>query len=227
VARDLPAVGPPNGGIVYRVARGYDIFAPPDWAWAQEGKVFTNRFDDPGAYRGIPQDKRFRSIYCATRDAGAYGETIKYFRRNPNAPAGLQGGCVPIEWLSYRRIGSTQLNENLLFADFADARTFTILREELASWLEQFGLDDFDLSAMTSQHRRLTQEAARYAYELADSGHTVFAGIRYLSRLNPQWELWAIFNDRMLHQEQAVETLRKDSPGLLEAATALGLKIGC
>lgn len=77
---------------MFRVARGYDVFAPPDWAWAEGGSVFTNRFDDPGAYRGIPQEKRFRIIYCATREAGAYGETIAHFRRNPRAPAEFQGG---------------------------------------------------------------------------------------------------------------------------------------
>jgi RES domain len=126
-----------------------------------------------------------------------------------------------------RRIGSTRLNENLLFADFTDPETFTVLREVLASWLVQFKLKDFDLSAITSQYRRLTQEAARYVYELAHSGHTVFAGIRYPSRLTSHWELWAIFHDRMLHtSEEAIETIREDDPDLMKAATRLGLKIG-
>jgi len=238
VARDLPAVGPPKGGIVFRVARGYDIFAPPDWAWAEGASVFTNRFDDPGAYRGIPQEKRFRTIYCATQRAGAFAETIAHFRKSPHTLAKLEqieddepldselkGGMVLEAWRLRRRIGSTRLNENLLFADFADAKTFTILREELAPWLVRFGLEDFDLSTITSQQRRLTQEAARYVYELADSGRTVFAGIRYLSRLNPRGELWAIFHDRMLHTpEEAIETIREDDPGLVEAASTLGLR---
>lgn len=240
MGRDLPAVGPPEGGIVFRVARGYDIFAPPDWAWAEEASVFTNRFDDPGAYRGIPQEKRFQVIYCATQRAAAFAETIAPFRPDPQMLAKLQeieddepldpelrGGIVPEEWRLRRRIGSTRLNENLLFADFTDPETFTVLREVLASWLVQFKLKDFDLSAITSQYRRLTQEAARYVYELAHSGHTVFAGIRYPSRLTSHWELWAIFHDRMLHtSEEAIETIREDDPDLMKAATRLGLKIG-
>ncbi|HET7478975.1 MAG TPA: hypothetical protein VFJ72_05600 [Rubrobacteraceae bacterium] len=51
---------------------------------------------------------------------------------------------------------------------------------------EKLGLEDLDLSAVTGPHRRLTQEAARYVYDLEDSsGSLAFAGIRYISRLNP------------------------------------------
>jgi hypothetical protein len=42
--------------MVYRVARGFDTFAPPDWGWAKDDGTFGNRFDDPGAYRGIPEE---------------------------------------------------------------------------------------------------------------------------------------------------------------------------
>ena len=63
-------------------------------------------------------------------------------------------------------------------------------------------------------------------YELGSSGFTVFAGIRYMSRLNPDWELWSIFYDRMIHTpEEISETIRADNPGLIEAASDLGLEI--
>jgi hypothetical protein len=62
-------------------------------------------------------------------------------------------------------------------------------------------------------------------YELAGSGQ-VFAGVRYLSRLNPAWELWAMFHDRMVHlPEELSETVREDYPGLGEAASVLGIEI--
>jgi len=78
---------------------------------------------------------------------------------------------------------------------------------------------------MTSQHRRLTQEAARYVYELADAG-LAFAGIRYLSRLNPSWELWAVFHERMIHTPQDIsESIRADDPGLVAAASVLNIGI--
>jgi hypothetical protein len=225
--------------MVFRIARGFEVFAPPDWAWAQGDGTFTNRFDDPASYRGIPEEDRFRVIYCATRPAGAFGETIAPFRKSPRTLAGLkqvnddepldldlEGGIVLEDWRLEHRLGSTRLDDNLLFADFTDAQAITILREALASWLVRFGLEDFDLSTITSQQRRVTQEAARYAYELVNSGLTVFAGIRYMSRLNRDWELWAIFHDRMIHTpEEISETIRHDAPGLVQAASVLDLEI--
>ena len=238
MARELPYVGPPEGGRVFRVSRGFDVFAPLDWSWAQEDGTFGNRFDDPGKYRGMPEEDRFRMVYCATQRAGAFGETIARFRRSPRLVEGLrtiddeepfepelEGGVLPEEWRLGRRLGSTRLDEGLVFADFASAETFQILTEELAPLLVRFGLTEFDLSLITSRRRRVTQEAARYVYELACS-RQVFAGVRYLSRLNPAWELWAVFHDRMVHlPEELSETVREDDPGLEEAASVLGIDI--
>jgi hypothetical protein len=238
VARELPHVGPLEGGRVFRVSRDFDVFAPPDWSWAQEDGTFGNRFDDPGKYRGIPEEHRFWMVYCATQRAGAFGETIARFRRSPRLAEGLrtiddeepfepelEGGVLQEEWRLKRRLGSTRLDEGLIFADFASAETFQILTEELAPLLVRFGLTEFDLSLITSRRRRVTQEAARYAYELAGSGQ-VFAGVHYLSRLNPAWELRAVFHDRMVHSpEELSETVREDEPGLVEAASVLGIEI--
>ena len=238
MARELPYVGPPEGDEVFRVSRGFDVFAPPDWSWAHEDGTFGNRFDDPGKYRGIPEEDRFRVIYCATRRTAAFGETIARFRRSPKLVEGLraiddedpfepelEGGVLPEEWRFGRRLGSTRLDEGLVFADFASAETFQILTEELAPLLVRFGLPEFDLSLITSRKRRITQEAARYVYELAESGQ-LFAGVRYLSRLDPAWELWAVFHDRMIHSpEDLSETVREDDPGLAEAAHVLGIEI--
>ena len=67
---------------------------------------------------------------------------------------------------------------------------------------------------------------ARYVYELADEGHTFFAGIRYPSRLNVEWELWAIFFDRMEHcPEEVAGVIAEDDPELQEAAKVLGVRI--
>ena len=73
MARELPYAGPPERGRVFRVTRGFDVFTPPDWSWAQEDGTFGNRFDDPGKYRGIPEEDRFRMVYCATQWAGPSG----------------------------------------------------------------------------------------------------------------------------------------------------------
>lgn len=222
------------------MARGLDVFAPPDWAYALPDGTFGNRFDDPSADRGVPEEKRYRAIYCATGRAGAFGETIARFRpsvkllaeleaiedEEPLDPE-LEGGVVPEEWRLSRRLGSTRLAPGLLFADLTAPQTMRVLREDLAAVAEDLGLKDLDLSAVTGPHRRLNQEAARYVYDLEDSsGSPAFVGIRYLSRLNPSWELWAVFHDRMRHEPgEVAELIRADDPGLVKAATLLGLRV--
>ena len=234
----LSVVRPPE--LIYRVGRGLDAFAPPDWTYALPDGTFGNRFDDPSAEGGRPEEERYRMIYCASERAGAFGETIARFRPSIELLAGLErvedeepldpeleGGIVPEEWRLSRRMGSTRLASELQFADLPAPQTMRVLREELAAVAEGLGLEDLDLSAVTGPRRRLTQEAARYVYDLTDaSGAPIFAGIRYLSRLNPSWELWAVFHDRMRHEPgEVAEPIRADDPGLLESAVLLGLRV--
>lgn len=234
----LPGVRPPK--TVYRVGRGFDAFAPPDWAYALEDGTFGNRFDDPSAERDVPESERYRVVYCATERAGAFGETIARFRPSVGLLAGLeaieddegldaelQGGVILEEWRLSRRVGSTRLASDLLFANLPVPETMRVLRRELAAVVGELGLEDIDLSAVSGPHRRLTQEAARYIYEQTDdTGRPIFAGIRYLSRLNPGWELWAVFHDRMRHEpDEVAEPIKAGEPGLVEAATLLGLRV--
>ena len=139
----------------------------------------------------------------------------------------LEGGVVPEEWRLSRRVGSTRLASGLPFVDLAAPETMGVLREELAAVAEGLGLEDLDLSAGTGPHRRMTQEDARYVYGITErSGGPAYAGIRYLSRLNPSWELWAVFHDRMRHEPgEVAEPIRADDPGLVEAAALLGLRV--
>lgn len=235
---ELSVVAPPR--VAYRVAQDFDPFEPPDWSYAGDDGTFGNRFDDPGAERGIPKAERSRMIYCATLRAAAFGETIARFRPDvellakleeieddePVSPE-LRGGVVPEEWRLSRRLGATRLDESLRFVDIDAAQTLRVLRRELASVAATLGIPDIDLGAVSGPNRRLTQEVARYVYEQRDStGQSLFAGIRYLSRLNPEWELWAVFADRIGHPPHEVtESIRVDDPDFVEAASLLGLEI--
>lgn len=224
MAAGLVAVSPPADGM-YRLARGpAEPFAPPDWYRADEDGTFGNRFDDPGAEEGRLPNERFRTVYCATQRAAAFGETVARFRPSPRlltyldaidddepVAASLAGavdpedhrrGLIPADWRLRRRIGQSVLDPALAFVDIAAAETMQHLRAALAPLAASLGLDDIDLSALTSQQRRLTQGAARYVYEQrGPSGRARYAGLRYPSRLNPhEWECWAIFDDRIRHQ---------------------------
>jgi hypothetical protein len=217
----IATIGAPRAG-VYRLARGSsDPFTPPDWALAHDG-TFGNRFDDPTAEDGYPPASRFRAIYCATQRAAAFGETVARFRPSLSLlaqlaaivddesladalagavdPNDLRRGLIPADWRLRRRMGHTILDPSLVFVDLAAPQTMQYLRLELAPLADRLHLDDVDLSSLTGQQRRFTQGVARYVYDQRDgSGHPLYAGIRYPSRLNDEWKCWAIFDDRIRH----------------------------
>ncbi|WP_152670814.1 RES family NAD+ phosphorylase [Rubrobacter aplysinae] len=215
------------------------VFSPPPWMAAKEDGTFGNRFDDPGQAHEVPQEERFRVIYCASDKAGAFGETLSRFRKSPSLIAALkdiedeeesepeedlQGGVVPIDWRLERSIGSATLGEQS-FADVFHPESLDTLRSELAPLLQDFGLEELDLSTITSSHRRITQEASKYIHDLGGSEQR-FAGIRYLSRLNPEWELWALFDDRAsLEEAEFYEPVKDDDPSLQEVAELFELDI--
>lgn len=241
---ELVVVSPPPTP-VFRVAHGPDPFAPRSWDDVHEDGTFGNRFDDPGgrpdptAQREIiPQWARFRVIYCATQRAGAFAETIARFRADPDLylalqqiqddeplDPSLQGGVVPVGWRIQRLLGITSLDATLRFVDVAAPESRAHLTAALAPLLSKLHITDVDLSAITNKElRSFTQEVARYVYEQQDDeGQALYAGLSYISRHNPDWELWAIFHDRMRHTPQMSESIFPDDPGLLEACLRLGL----
>ncbi len=240
-----------------QIETDFNPFDPPPWRVAFDDGTFRGRFDDPRGMSGMPAEQRFRTIYCATQPAGAFGETIQKFPPSPEiigqfAPSDepidpqLLGGIVPLQWLSNRWIGKTVLDPSLHFFDLTAAENLRVLyyTPTLARIIGELGLGlpGIDLSAVTSPHRRLTQEIARYVYNQVDeaggkargratgitgtnTGQPYFAGLRYVSHLNPGWECWAIFHDRMLHTPSSPEVVRSDDPGLREASDFLGLRV--
>ena len=236
---------PPPAAPIFRVAHGPDPFTPRDWDDVHEDGTFGNRFDDPGGrpdptgQRGIiPQGARFRVIYCATQRAGAFAETIARFRPDPSLylalqqieddeppDPSLQGGVVPVDWRIQRLLGITSPDTALRFVDIVAPESRAHLTAALAPLLKALHITDVDLSAITNKElRSFTQEVARYVYEQRDDGgQALYAGLRYISRHNPDWELWAIFHDRLWHTPHMSESIFPDDPGLLEACARLGL----
>ncbi len=214
---------------------GLDVFGVPQWEWTGD-----NRFDDPGHVRGDLEPGLFRIIYCSSSRAGAFGETIARFRKSLRLISELreiedeelldpelEGGLLPEEWRLNRRIGSSRLDATLRFADLEEPHSVRLLRREMAPVLTQFGLDDLDFGDLVGRERRVTQHVAKCVYEASGGGGApVFDGIRYVSRLNPGWELWAVFADRMIHEpEELYETIGRRDPDLLKAAEILDIEV--
>lgn len=202
----------------------------------------------------VPIGERFRVIYCASSPVGAFGETVARVRpkleeitglaeikeddENPELrDAHLQGlrdpqfpdrGILSANWRLDRQLYNTLLDSSLMFVDVCAPRTIETLRSELAAVATRLDLSDIDFSTVIGPMREFTQECSRYVYEqLDDSRQPLYAGIRYESRLNPEWECWAIFHDRMVgrHSPGFPETITIDHPGLREVASQYRLSI--
>jgi len=68
LAADAPFAERLNPGVVFRVGRGPEPFAWPDWAYAP----FEQRYDDP---QGV-----YRVLYTCSQRRGAFVETLSRFR---------------------------------------------------------------------------------------------------------------------------------------------------
>ena len=62
-------------GVIYRLGRKPDPWAPPDWALAGPDGTFGNRFDDP--------DATYRVLYASSQRLGCFVETLARFRIDP------------------------------------------------------------------------------------------------------------------------------------------------
>lgn len=232
---------PPPVEPVFRVVtkRGglSEPFDPPPWSIP-----FRGRFDDKHIRLGFPHDKCFRTIYFSSQLAGALGETLQRhirkpeeleeaFRNKPPSNPLLLGGKVKRDELTNRQIGKTRLDQTLLFADIMATETRTVLYHTptIAPLVRQLGLNYLDVSAVTGDtrlHRELTQEIALYVYNQTDrSKHPIYAGIRYLSHLNTNWECWAIFHDRLRHTPMSPEPINLNDPELYNTLSLLNIEM--
>lgn len=196
----------------------------------------------------LPESERFRAIYCSTEPIASFAECCDHFCPDIEVVSrdsaisenllnrGLVGGLIHAKWRNKRLVGSALLDPNLRFANLETWRTLLFLRasRRVMSVASDLKLTRLDRSALLGQHRRLTQEVARYVYELKDRrGNPKFHGIRYFSPLNDKWECWAIFDTRVRRLAgtdtqliiQNTDSIVPDYPALLKAADQLRLAV--
>lgn len=199
---DLTLVRPE--GAVWRVARrprndGDEelvfSYIHPEHAVLNAG----NRFDVPGA--GV--------LYAGTKVESCFAETLARFRPSKriwqklsNEPGYMNAGAVPAAWRDDRILLEMVADpDGLPFVSIDDGETLDRLSQEepLVRELAAWGLSsDLDRSTLYSQDRRITRILARWVYsQTDDTGHGLYAGLHYLSRLDKEWECWAIFDNRI------------------------------
>ncbi len=223
-SRDLPFQTPP--GLLYRIARAPDPWAPPNWAYVGDDGTFGNRFDDFDGY--------FRVLYAASSPLACFMETLARYRtpldleslkaafdQIENAPGEQPPfGKVPMTWLRTRMLGQA-ISKRKRFADVYRAEWLAYLRRHLEPGLmaKRVGAtQDFDLAVLMSQDRKLTQQVATIAYQLD------FDGIYYQSRHGSNLGNWALFEPFELDSVQSV-SVTADDTSFQAALRLLNLKL--
>ncbi|MGH3429975.1 MAG: RES family NAD+ phosphorylase [Mycobacteriales bacterium] len=192
---------PPNG--VWRVAQALDPFkarhdsAEELTAEELEDPGIGNRFDSP-----LPG--RYGTVYFGTQLECCFAETLSRYRPDPrllqfahrDQEDGdfMAPGEVPADWRT-RRLAIRAAVTGGVFLDVEASETRVVLEKSLHVLINAFGYEHLDMPAVMSGDRRLTRFISQWAWSRHDErGDPIFAGIRYVSRLDSRWECWAVFD---------------------------------
>ncbi len=160
---NLESKRPPSP--LFRVGRGDDAWAVPDWAYAKEDGTFGNRFDDPM--------RVYRVLYASSQRLGCFIETLARFRVDVSFVADLAlmengeddftaFGAVRGAWIKGRCIGTANVEGD--YADIYALGWVSHLRSALAGIAVKLGMKEIDLSSLErAEPRLLTQQAGRIA----------------------------------------------------------------
>ena len=206
-------------GVLYRLGRRPDPWAPPDWASAGHDGTFGNRFDDP--------DATYRVLYASSQRLGCFLETLARFRVDLKLAAELAEisgdvdhvplGEVPVEWIEKRIMGVSTTEGD--YADICSSEWISRLRLSLARHLPKFGVHDLDASVLQkTAPRTLTQFVSRIVFFAG------FAGVYYLSKYGHDIENWALFEPFRIQVAEPRAILHRD-PDLQRALQLHSLKL--
>lgn len=177
-----------------------------------------HRFDSPVGNYAV--------LYFGTRLEGCFGETLARFRPNTALAAEIRADWaargfmppseIPADW-RHRRLAvrATSAQEDTVFLDVESAATRATLEIRLAAGLAALDVPDLDVAAIRGGDRRVTRLVSQWAWSQVDeNGYPEFAGVRYLSRLNTDWECWAVF-DRVPTRELERIAITRGMPALV------------
>ena len=193
---------------LWRVHRGDDpLLVHQARAGTRQHAGPGNRFDSPDGHFGV--------LYFATTLVGCFGEVLARLRPDPvlaqmvardwKALGVMAPGQIPRDWRERRNASAVHLRGAQEFVDIDALVTHQVLRTELALGLAALGYQDLDISTVRGPDRRVTQMISQWAFAArTEQGQPRFAGLRYQSRLEDDWECWAVFADTDIEVEQIV-----------------------
>jgi hypothetical protein len=226
-------VAAPEEG-VWRVGRDPDpLSASRATGTSQLAEPKTgNRFDSPTAAYGVR--------YFATTLDGCYGETLARFRADKKLVKVIGAewhelgfmnvGDIPADWRQRRTAVHVRFPQDDTaavagpqFLDIESMQTREALLPDLEPLLRFYGYEDLDVPVVRGHDRRVTRYISQWTYEQCDADQRPLnAGIRYLSRLNSDWECWAVF-DRVPIEELTRRPILREDEALKRVAKKYGL----
>jgi len=215
---------------VWRLGRGPDPLrfrSPEPVSTAHHGA--GNRFDSFHGNYGI--------LYAATEARSCFAECLARFRPNPRLAdivrtawsenGWMSVGSVPADWRNSRVLARVGIDGPLPFVDVTASETVEAFRSapQISSWLESFGVAEFDLSEIMGRDRRVTRLLSQWVAESVDDEDLpAYGGIRYMSRLGLDYECWAIFQGSQLVELERRSLLNSDED-LCSVARTYGLTV--
>jgi hypothetical protein len=233
----VEVVAAPEDG-VWRVGREPDLLsASVSTKTSRPGKPNTgNRFDSPTGAYGVR--------YFASSLDGCYGETLARFRADKKlaqvigaewSDLGFMNvGDIPADWRQRRgaiRVrfpadgSNAGFSAGVRFLDIESLPTREALLPDFEPLLKFYGYADLDVAVVRGHDRRVTRYISQWTYEQVDEDERpMYAGVRYLSRLNSDWELWAVFDNVGIEEMTRRAILRSDE-ALQRVAKTYGLTV--
>jgi hypothetical protein len=219
------------------VGREPDLLSPSVSSRSSEpGQPNTgNRFDSPTGAYGVR--------YFATELEGCYGETLARFRADKKLAevigeewterGFMRVGDIPADWrlrrgavrVRFPEAANKSFATGVRFVDIESVHTREALLPDFEPLLRFYGYPDLDVAVVRGHDRRVTRYISQWAYEQVDDDeHPLYAGIRYLSRLNSEWECWAVF-DHVAIEELTRRPILATDATLRKIAKLYGLTV--
>ncbi|MDT5366601.1 MAG: hypothetical protein QOC62_1032 [Mycobacterium sp.] len=108
--------------------------------------------------------------------------------------------------------------------DVDDPVTHEYLTAVMADELEGFGVEFLDVDTVRGKNRLITRAMSSWAYWAADDdGNPRYSGARYLSRVLPNEECWAVFDGTDI-VENGRQSIQLNNPELRQVADMWGLR---
>ncbi len=136
----------------------------------------------------------------------------------------MEVGAIPRDWRDRRSAVKVQLPEYMAYLDVDHPDTHQFLRQELALGLAALGHDDLNIGVVRGNDRRVTRLISQWAWSATGDNGAIYHGLRYMSKIQNDWECWAVFDDAPL---EVVDTMpiTLDMPELIDIANRYGLRI--